>query len=211
MGFACAVRSDRSVACWGSDSYNRTLPTAGRCGLFDADFEAGGDCRWSNGSTQCWTADCDGDGYVSDESQTVCSATMPIGAPPECPSGAWLAQTATCGAFDCCDDNPDVFSGQTSMSSTGYGLDGQPADRFDFNCNGVEEMAFTNLASNVCCQKIGDQCVSTVGPTCDLPSWDAATVSEVPGCGEIAYFRGCSETSPGVCEEVVVLTDQPCR
>ena len=24
-------------------------------------FEVGGDCRWSNGSVPCWTADCDGD------------------------------------------------------------------------------------------------------------------------------------------------------
>jgi hypothetical protein len=136
---------------------------------------------------------------------------MPGGAPPECPGGTWVQQTATCATFDCFDGNPDVFSGQTSMSSTGYGLDGQPTDRYDFNCDGIEERAFTNLASNVCCSWDGEGCIAASLPSCDATGWDAATVTEVPDCGEIANYRGCSETSPGVCEEVIVLTDQPCR
>jgi hypothetical protein len=208
---ACGLRPDGSVVCWGSDDFNQNLPPAGLCGLFDADFEVGGDCRWSNSGTPCWTADCDGDGYVSDESQTVCSATVPIGAPPECPGGSWVAQTATCGAFDCLDDNITVHSGQGNYFNTGFGTAGGPADLYDYNCNGVEEKGYRIFSTNICCSWNGSMCIAPSGPGCDFQGWDSATVTEVPECGQTANYRACVETSPGVCVEQVISRAQACR
>jgi hypothetical protein len=199
------------VVCWGDDNANKTLPTAGFCGLFDANFEVGGDCRWSNSGTPCWTPDCDGDGYVADESQTVCSPTMPVGPPPECPAGSWVAGTATCEAFDCWDGDLRVHPGQTTYLGTGYGTAGGPADLFDFNCNGIEEKGITKFATNLCCSWNGTMCIAPSGPGCDTQGWDSATVAEVPECGQMANYRTCVETSPGVCVEQVIVRAQPCR
>jgi hypothetical protein len=204
------MRPDHSVVCWGQDNNNQTLPTAGRCGLFDADFEVGGDCRWSNGATPCWTADCDGDGYVSDESQTICSATMPMLLPPDCLGGDWVQATATCGAFDCKDDNLLVNSGQTAFIGTGYSAGG-PNDLFDFNCDGVEEKRYTRMASNVCCAWNGESCVATSLPGCDLPGWDSDSVTEIPDCGESADYRWCDEYAPGFCTDKTETIYQLCR
>jgi acyl-CoA synthetase (AMP-forming)/AMP-acid ligase II len=177
---------------------------------FDADFEVGGDCRWSNGSLSGWTADCDGDGFVSDESRTICSAEMPMQLPSECLDGEWVQATATCGAFDCNDDRPDVFLGQPMWQIYGYGAGG-PTTLFDFNCDGVEEQRYTTFASNVCCSWNGESCVAVSLPTCDPPGWDADTVSEVPGCGETAKYWWCEEYLPGFCTDKIAIINQLCR
>ena len=209
----CAVRTDGSVACWGAESYNRLIPTAGLCGLFDADFEVGGDCRWSNGSTPCWTYDCDGDGSVSANSDSHCLPSPPLSAPPECPfpGGIWIDQTAACGTYDCADENPFVFSGQTEYYPVPYTPDdGTDADRFDFDCDGVEEKQYDRLATSLCCATVGGPCLAVEGPGCDLPGWDTATVSGVPACGETADFLTCETTQSG-CLETVIQQTQSCR
>jgi hypothetical protein len=210
---SCAVRPDGSVVCWGSDNDNRTIPTAGLCGLFNADFEVGGDCRWSNGSTPCWTFDCDGDGYVPADSESICAPSPPLSAPPGCPfpGGAWIDQTGTCGAYDCMDENPFVFSGQTSWYPVAYIPEGGPdADRFDFNCDGNEEKQFGSLSTSLCCATVGGPCLAVEGPGCDLPGWDSSTVSEVPACGETADFLTCETTKAG-CVQTVDSRTQTCR
>ena len=186
------------------------MPTAGLCGLFRSNLEIGGDCRWSNSSTPCWAADCDGDGFAAVAATSYCLADMPIGGPPECPTGAWIDQVATCGAYDCLDENPFVFAGQTSWFPAPYNPGGQKADRFDFNCDGVEEKLDENLSTHVCCGTVGGPCLVLTGPGCDPPGWDTATVAEVPACGEIADYRTCEMVNLA-CIETVTQQIQYCR
>ena len=206
----CGVRPDGSIVCWGSDTNNQTVPTAGLCGLFRSDLEIGGDCRWSNSSTPYWAADCDADKFAAADAVSYCLPDRPIGAPPECPAGAWIDRVATCGAYDCLDENPFVFAGQTSWFPAPYNPGGQKSDRFDFNCDGVEEKQFENLSTNVCCGTVGGPCLVMTGPGCDSPGWDTATVSEVPACGEIADYRTCAMVNDA-CIETVTQEIQYCR
>ena len=210
--FTCGLRSNGSLTCWGNEAYNVTKPTAGLCGLFRSDFEIGGDCRWANGSTPCWTADCDGDGFVSDESVGYCVASMPIGLPPECPSGTWIDQAAACGAYDCDDGDTDVHSGQMAWFSAPYDLGGGTADRFDYNCDGVDQKQHTNMSTSLCCADLGGNCVGEAGgPGCDPYGWDTATVSDIPECGETADFLLCAFDLTFNCVETVQPVTQTCR
>ncbi len=210
--FTCGLRSNGSLSCWGNEAYNLTRPTAGLCGLFRSDFEDGGDCRWTNGSTPCWTADCDGDGFVSDDSVGYCVADMPIGLPPECPSGTWIDQAATCGAYDCDDDNSDVYAGQEAWFSAAYDPGGGIADRFDYSCDGVEQKQETVMSTSVCCLDLGGHCLGMVGgPGCDPWGWDTATVSDVPECGETADYLVCAFDILLNCVQTVQPVTQTCR
>ena len=209
---SCAIKTDGEIVCWGSDIQSQTVPTAGHCGLFDADFEVGGDCRWSTSSTPCWTFDCDGDGFVPYGTESRCQPTMPVAPPPGCPflDGAWVDQAAACGQYDCMDENPYVFYGDTTWWPVPYNPGGQNADRFDFNCDGVDEKQFENLSDNLCCATVGGPCTANTGPGCDPPGWDAATVSTVPACGETANYVTCELTKAG-CVETVSQQIQYCR
>jgi alpha-tubulin suppressor-like RCC1 family protein len=208
---SCAVTPDGSVSCWGATGHNRRIPPAGLCGLFEADFEVGGDCRWSNGGTPCWTLDCDNDGFVSERSASICDPVMPTDIGPGCPNGAWIDLAAACGTYDCMDQNPLVFSGQDDWFPVAYTpWGGEVADRFDFNCDGVEEKQFRDLNTNICCATDGGRCQADTGKGCDPPGWDSATVSDVPGCGEIADFRSCEMVNSS-CIEVVEPRVQHCR
>ena len=207
----CAVKGDGTVFCWGNDIRNQTVPTAGLCGLFRADFEIGGDCRWSNGGTPCWSADCDGDGYASPNAEAHCQPTMPAAPPAWCPTGGWTDVPAGCGGYDCMDYNPLVFSEQTQRSSVPYEpTGGKKEDRFDFDCNGVEEKRYTDMNSNICCATVGGPCFFLTSPGCDPPGWDTATVAEVPDCGESGDFRICAMVNDS-CIEVVGPLTQYCR
>jgi hypothetical protein len=214
----CGVKTNGSVTCWGYENYNQILPTAGMCGLFHGDFEEGGDCRWSNGSMPCWNADCDGDGIASDEAAGYCSSTMPIGVPAECPAGNWIDQPAVCGAFDCLDDNADVYSGQKSYFSTGFGTTAGPSDRFDYNCDGVEEKRYSHMnGGSLYCVPgvIIGSCTFACPPPpspCYSPGWDPATVAEIPACGETADYVTCGTGMfIGQCVSKTVQVAQGCR
>jgi len=211
----CGKRPDGSVVCWGQGDNNKTLPTAGLCGLFRGDFEGGGDCRWSNGSLPCWSADCDSDGYASSEAVGYCSSWTPITAPAECPTGSWTDQPAAYGAYDCLDDNADVNSGQASYFSTGYGLAGAAPDRFDYNCDGVEHKGYEIMNTGaLCCfyNPTFQTCLVLVEPggCLNRAGWDSATVTELPDCGEAADYATCAGNILD-CGPKVVQRTQTCR
>jgi len=213
----CGKRPDGSVACWGWEDYNQILPTAGLCGLFHGDFEEGGDCRWSNGGLPCWSADCDSDGYASREAIGNCSSSSPVGAPAECPTGAWTDQPAACGGYDCMDDNADVYSGQPSFFATGYGLAGGRTDRFDYNCDGVEQKGYKIMNTGALCCVFNatfQTCSVLVEPggCLNRAGWDSATVTELPDCGEAADYVTCGPgLAPFSCEQKIVERTQTCR
>ncbi len=108
------------------------------------------------------------------------------------------------------DENPYVFYGDTTWWPVPYNPGGQHADRFDFNCDGVDEKQFENLNDNLCCATVGGPCLAIAGPGCDPPGWDAATVSKVPACGETANYVTCETTKAG-CVETVSQQIQYCR
>jgi hypothetical protein len=209
----CAARPDGLVSCWGKDDDGRTWPTAGMCGLFRSDFETGTDCRWSNGSTLAWIADCDGDGYASPYSEIHCGSIM-IAFPTECPTGDWTNEPAAGLAFDCSDVNSDVFAGQTSYFSAGYGEDGGTGVRFDYNCDGVEETEHQTLGNgDLCCvwsPTLG-ACRAVNDKGCGLPGWDPSDVAAPPVCGEAADYLTCAGASQLTCGEAVVERVQSCR
>jgi len=209
---SCAAKTDGEIVCWGSDLHSQTVPTAGHCGLFDGDFEVGGDCRWSTSSSPCWTFDCDDDGFAPYGTESRCEPTMPVAAPPGCPflGGSWIDQAAACGQYDCMDENPYVFYGDTTWWPVPYNPGGQHADRFDFNCDGVDEKQFQNRSTNLCCATVGGPCLAMTGPGCDAPGWDTATVSKVPACGETADYLTCETTKAG-CVPTVSQQIQYCR
>jgi hypothetical protein len=191
---------------------NQLRPNAGMCGLFRDGFELGGDCRWSNGSMQCWSADCDWDGYAAVDSTSYCGVS-PAVTPDQCPDGTWTTQPAIGGKYDCQDENDFVHSGQTSWFMDPYTpVAGQRADRYDYNCDGVVEKRYDSFASNVCCANILSACQSVIGPPgCDAPGWDSETVAEIPDCGENDQFLTCFKFSEIDCSATTLLRNQVCR
>jgi hypothetical protein len=104
-----------------------------------------------------------------------------------------------------------VYSGQTSFFTEPFlPYEGLVNDRFDYNCDGVEERLYDSYATNVCCVPIGGRCLALVMVGCDPPGWNAGSASGIPECGEADQLLTCGGTAPA-CYSTTVTATQACR
>jgi hypothetical protein len=132
-----------------------------------------------------WYADEDGDGYGT-PLDSVCAAAAPPGYADN--------------ALDCCDADDRINPGQESYFTSGYVCGGSPLVRFDYNCNGGDELQYTGQGR---CDGHGRDCTSAA-----VAGWEGAAV---PACGASAPFLSNCDFMTGECAPRTEARVQGCR
>ncbi len=125
-----------------------------------------------------WYIDADGDGH-GDIGTSVCASTAPSG--------------YVGNHDDCCDSEPDVFTGQTTYFCSSFTCTGSTTPSWDYNCSGYTGQRYSYR---------GYCYWNTYGYCSYVSGWVSSTI---PACGVTADFvSGCTSG----CDEI---TDRRCQ
>lgn len=173
-------------------------------------------------SAPVWYPDCDGDGYAAKDAEGLQQCETPATAPVGCGRGSvggWTARPPAEGV-DCWDADPAVYP-RTDAVWNAAPIPGREELPFDYNCNDVEDVRWTNVGVSSkadCNAGIVVAPIDQVAPATPLvlpalvvrpilcsgsAGWTGRTV---PACGAPASYTYCDG-----CSRVTEEREQQCQ